>query len=102
MKEAKVHETLKHADSMQTISIYEADRKKERLRKKQKTRKQMVKTKKRQTAQVSRLTEGSRLAGIRSADKFTKKKEVNEVASPSVPRGSDPEITTQTKNGVLK
>ena len=34
MKEAKVHETLKHADSMQTISIYEADRKKERLRKK--------------------------------------------------------------------
>lgn len=48
MKEARVHETLKHADSMQTISIYDTERKKEKLRKKQKTRKQVVKTKKRE------------------------------------------------------
>jgi hypothetical protein len=62
----------KYMDSQQTISIYE-DKKKDKLKKKEKPRKEIIKTKSRKDDKAMEI---HKISGVRSADKFAKKKEL--------------------------
>jgi hypothetical protein len=75
-------EAAKNTDSLNTISIFEGERKKEKGKRREKSRREMLKGARSKKGEEK--GEGAKIISVKSADKLMRKKEVRDINSPSV------------------